>query len=43
MYMCPIRNGFSDRSVSLYISLNLAPKIVLSSRRTAPMSEAEII
>jgi hypothetical protein len=32
MYMCPIPNGFQDRAISLYSSLDLAPNIVLPSR-----------
>jgi hypothetical protein len=27
MYMCPIPNGFRDRTVSLYIILDMAPDI----------------
>jgi hypothetical protein len=38
--MCPIPKGFRDGAISLYSSLDLAPKIVLPSRRTAPLSEA---
>jgi hypothetical protein len=30
--MCPIPNGFRDRAISLYSSLDLAPNIVLPSR-----------
>jgi hypothetical protein len=30
--MCPIPNGFGDRAISLYSSLDLAPNIVLPSR-----------
>jgi hypothetical protein len=30
--MCPIPNGFRDRTISLYSSLDLAPNIVLPSR-----------
>ena len=40
MYVCPILNGFRDRAISLYRSLNLAPNIVLHSCRTAPLYEA---
>jgi hypothetical protein len=40
MYMCPIPNGVRDRDISLYSSLDLAPDIVLLSRRTAPLSVA---
>jgi hypothetical protein len=32
MYMCPIPNGFRDRAISLYCSLDLAPNTVLPSR-----------
>jgi hypothetical protein len=32
MYMCPIMNGFWDRAISLYSSLDLAPNIVLPFR-----------
>jgi hypothetical protein len=38
--MYPIPNGFRDRVISLYSSLDLAPSIVLPSRRTAALSEA---
>jgi hypothetical protein len=31
MYMCPIANGFRDRAISLYSSLDLASNIVLPS------------
>jgi hypothetical protein len=31
MYMCPIPNGFRDKAISLYSSLDLAPNIVLPS------------
>jgi len=34
--MCPIPKGFRDRAISLTRSLDLAPNIVLHSRRTAP-------
>jgi hypothetical protein len=37
MYLCPIPNGFRDRAISLKRSLDLAPNIVLRSRRTAPL------
>jgi hypothetical protein len=37
--MFPIPNGFRDRAVSLYKSLDLAPKIALHYRRTAPLYE----
>ena len=37
--MCPISNGFRDKNNGLYSSLDLAPNIVLSSRRTAPLYE----
>ena len=40
MYMCPNPNGFRERTISLYSSLDLAPNIVLPSRRTAPLSAA---
>jgi hypothetical protein len=40
IYMCPLPNGFRDRAVSLYRSLDLAPNIVLHSRRTAPLYKA---
>jgi hypothetical protein len=40
IYMCPIPNGFRDRAISLYSSLDLAQNIVLPSRRTAPLSNA---
>jgi hypothetical protein len=30
--MCPIPNGFRDRAISMYSSLNLATNIVLPSR-----------
>jgi hypothetical protein len=39
MYMCPVPNGFRDRAISLYSSLDLAANIVLHFRRTAPLSE----
>jgi hypothetical protein len=29
MYMCPIPNGFRDKAILLYSSLDLAPNIVL--------------
>jgi hypothetical protein len=32
IYMYPIPNGFRNRGISLYSSLNLAPNIVLPSR-----------
>jgi hypothetical protein len=32
MYMCRILNGFRDRAISLYSSLDLASNIVLPSR-----------
>jgi len=35
-----ILNGFRDRAISLYRSLNLAPNIVHHSRHTAPLYEA---
>ena len=37
---CPILNGFRDRAISLYRSLDLAPSIVLLSCCTASLSEA---
>jgi hypothetical protein len=37
--MCPIQNGFRDRAISLYSSLDFAPNIFLPSRHTAPLSE----
>jgi hypothetical protein len=40
MYMCLIPNGFRDTAISLRSSLNLAPNIMLLSRRTASLSEA---
>jgi len=40
MYMCPTPNGFQDRAVSLYRSLDLTPSIFLPSRHTAPLYEA---
>ena len=40
MYVCPIPNGFRDRVISLYKSLNMVPNIVLHSRHTAPLHEA---
>jgi hypothetical protein len=39
MYMCPIPNGFQDRAISLYKSLDLAPNNVLPTHRTAPLYE----
>jgi hypothetical protein len=30
--MCPVPNGFRDRAISLYSSLDLAPNIALPSR-----------
>jgi hypothetical protein len=39
MYTCPIPKFFRDRVISL-CSLDLAPNIVLPSRRTAPLYEA---
>jgi hypothetical protein len=38
--MCPIPNGFRGRAILLYSNLDLAPNIVLPSRRNAPLSEA---
>jgi hypothetical protein len=32
MYMCLIPNGFRDRDISLYSSMDLAPNIALPSR-----------
>jgi hypothetical protein len=40
MDMCPIPSGFRNRAISLHRSLDLAPNIVLHSRRTAPLYEA---
>jgi hypothetical protein len=40
MCMCPIPNGFQDRDISLYSSLDLASNIVLPSHHTVPLSEA---
>jgi hypothetical protein len=40
LYMYPIPNGFRDRAISWYGSLDLASNIVLLSRRTAPLPEA---
>jgi hypothetical protein len=40
MYMCPIPNCFRDRAISLYRTLDLAPKIVLCALRTEPLYEA---
>ena len=39
-YICPIPSDFRDRAISQYRSLDLAPNIVLPSRRTAPLYEA---
>lgn len=36
MYMYPIPNGFRDRAVSLYSTLNMAPNIVLSYWMLSP-------
>jgi hypothetical protein len=38
--MFPIPKSFQETAISLYSSLDLAPNIVLSSRRTAPLSQA---
>jgi hypothetical protein len=40
VYMCPIPNGYRDRGISLYSSLDLAHDINLPSHYTAPLSEA---
>jgi hypothetical protein len=40
VYMCSIPTGFGDRAISLYSNFDLAPNIVLPSRRNAPLSEA---
>jgi hypothetical protein len=38
--MYPIPNGFRDRAISLYRSLDLAPNIVIHSRRISPQNES---
>jgi hypothetical protein len=40
MNMCPIPNGFRDRTIWLYSGLAWAPSIVLPARPATPLSEA---
>jgi hypothetical protein len=41
-YMCPILNGFRDRAILLYSSLDLAPNIVLPSFPYVNRCEASV-
>jgi len=40
MYICPILNGFPDRAISPYRSLDLVPNIAFHCSFTAPLYEA---